>query len=227
MRHCIRVCRQPTKLERWVLATYVPRLYVSLRPRWRGRRKADCWRHQQRAGSGPSLSDAAPGCVCNWCLNPSQKLPVAPPPLSTPLQPPREQIAKPIPEVASSPPPTLLLTPREATPQPFAPVDPQPPTPTPIKLLQSQPTLIQPVIASNKKVSEQPIVLKAAKVKSTPVKHVPRRSTQYCSAPLCLGYDGQQRTRLQRHTWRHPSWMALQQSCWVPFSIVTILQGKC
>jgi hypothetical protein len=47
-------------------------------------------------------------------------------------------------------------------------------------------------IASNKKVSEQPIVPKVAKVKNTPVKHVPRRSTRNHSAPLRLGYDGQQ-----------------------------------
>jgi hypothetical protein len=32
-----------------------------------------------------------------------QTLPIAPPPLSTPLQPPREQIASPIPAVESSP----------------------------------------------------------------------------------------------------------------------------
>ena len=94
---------------------------------------------------------------------PPQRLPVAPPPLSTPLQPPREKIATPIPPVASLPPPTPLLNPREATPQPFAPVDPQPPIPTPIKLFKSLPTLNQPVIASDKEVSEQPIVPTAAR----------------------------------------------------------------
>ncbi len=40
--------------------------------------------------------------------------------------------------------------------------------------------------------SEQPIVPKVAKIKSTPVKHVPRRSTRNRLAPLRLGYDGQQ-----------------------------------
>ncbi len=91
-----------------------------------------------------------------------------------------------------SPPPTPLLTPREATPQSSAPIDPQPLTPTPIKLFQSPPTPIQPVVASNREVSEPPIVPKAAKAKSTPVKHVPRRSTRIRSAPLRLGNDGQQ-----------------------------------
>jgi hypothetical protein len=109
---------------------------------------------------------------------PPQVLPVAPPPLSTPLQPQREQISTPIPAVVSLPPPTPLLPPREATPQSFAPIDPQPPTPTPIKLFQSPLTPIQPVVASNREVSEPPIVPKAAKAKSTPGKHVPRRSTQ-------------------------------------------------
>jgi hypothetical protein len=85
-----------------------------------------------------------------------------------------------------------LLTPREATPQSFAPIDPQPPTPTPIKLFQSPPTPIQSIVASNREVSEPPIVPKAAKAKSTPVKHEPRRSTRNRSAPLRLGYDGQQ-----------------------------------
>ena len=124
---------------------------------------------------------------------PPQVLPVAPPPLSTPLQPPREQIATPIPTVVSSPPPTPFLNPREATPQPFAPFDPQPPTPTPIKIFKSLPTSIQPVmIASDNEVCEQPIVPKAAKVKDTPVKHLPYRSTRNHSAPLRLGYNGQQ-----------------------------------
>jgi hypothetical protein len=123
---------------------------------------------------------------------PPQVLPVAPPPLSTPLQPPREQIATPIPTVVSSPPPTPFLNPREATPQPFAPFDPQPPTPTPIKLFQSPPTPVQTVVASNREVSKPPIVPKAAKAKSTPVKHVPRRSTRNRSALLRLAYDGQQ-----------------------------------
>jgi hypothetical protein len=74
-----------------------------------------------------------------------QALPVArrpPPPLSTPLQSPREKIATPNPKVASTPLPTLLLSPREVAPQPLAPVDPRPPTPTPIKLFQSPPTPI-------------------------------------------------------------------------------------
>jgi hypothetical protein len=113
---------------------------------------------------------------------PPQVLPVAPPPLSTPLQPPREQIATPIPTVVSSPPSTPLLTPREATPQSFAPINPKPLTPTPIKLFQSPPSPIQPVVASNRDVSEPPIVPKAAKAKSTPVKKLPFRSEWFSSA---------------------------------------------
>ena len=123
---------------------------------------------------------------------PLQVLPAPPPPLSNPLQPPREQIATPIPAVVSSPPPTPLLTPREAKPKPLAPIDPQPPTPTPMKLFQSPPTPIQPVVANSREVSEQLIAPKAAKAKSTLVKHVPRRSTRNRSAPLRLGHDGQQ-----------------------------------
>jgi hypothetical protein len=98
---------------------------------------------------------------------PPQILPVAPPPLSTPSQPPREQIAASIPAVASPPPSTPFLTPREATPQPLVPVEPQLPTPTPIKLFQLPPTPIQPVVASNKEVSNQPVAPKTAKVKNT------------------------------------------------------------
>jgi hypothetical protein len=123
---------------------------------------------------------------------PPQVLPVAPPPLSTPLQPPTEQMATPIPAVASPLHPTPLSTPREATPQPSAPIDLQPPNPTPIKLFQSPPTPTRPVVASNREVSKPPIVPKPAKAKSTPVKHVPRRSTRNRSAPLRLRYDGQQ-----------------------------------
>ncbi|KAI2512657.1 hypothetical protein MHU86_1653 [Fragilaria crotonensis] len=123
---------------------------------------------------------------------PPQVLPVAPPPLSTPLQPPREQIATPPPVVVPPPPATPLLTPREATPQPLAPTAPQLPTPTPVKLFQSPPTPIRPANESDNKVSEQPVVPKATKAKSTPVKHEPRRSTRNRSAPVRLGYDGQQ-----------------------------------
>jgi hypothetical protein len=123
---------------------------------------------------------------------PPKILPVAPPPLSTPSQPPREQIAAPIPAFASPPPSTPLLSPRETTPQPLVPTEPRLPTPTPIKLFQSPPTPIQAVVASNKEVSNQPVAPKTAKVKNTPVKHVPRRSTRNRSAPLRLGYDGQQ-----------------------------------
>ncbi|KAI2507770.1 hypothetical protein MHU86_6666 [Fragilaria crotonensis] len=123
---------------------------------------------------------------------PPQVLPVAPPPLSTPLQPPREQIATPPPVVVPPPPATPLLTPREATPQPPTPIAPQLPTPTPVKLFPSSPTPIRPANESDKKVSEQPVVPKATKAKSTPVKHEPRRSTRNRSAPVRLGYDGQQ-----------------------------------
>ncbi|KAI2512959.1 hypothetical protein MHU86_1505 [Fragilaria crotonensis] len=123
---------------------------------------------------------------------PPQVLPVAPPPLSTPLPPPREQIATPPPVVVPPPPATPLLTPREATPQPPTPIAPQLPTPTPVKLFPSSPTLIRPANESDKKVSEQPIAPKATKAKSTPVKHEPRRSTRNRSAPVRLGYDGQQ-----------------------------------
>ena len=48
------------------------------------------------------------------------------------------------------------------------------------------------MIASDNEVCEQPIVPKAAKVKDTPVKHLPYRSTRNHSAPLRLGYNGQQ-----------------------------------
>ena len=123
---------------------------------------------------------------------PPQVLPVAPPPLSTPLQPPREQIATPPPVVVPPPPPTPLLTPREATPQPPTPIAPQLPTPTPVKLFPSSPTPIRPANESDKKVSEQPIIPKATKAKNTPVKHEPRRSTRNRSAPVRLRYDGQQ-----------------------------------
>ncbi|KAI2508990.1 hypothetical protein MHU86_5366 [Fragilaria crotonensis] len=95
---------------------------------------------------------------------PPQVLPVAPPPLSTP----------------------------EATPQPPTPIAPQLPTPTPVKLFPSSPTPIRPTNESDKKVSEQPVAPKATKAKSTPVKHEPRRSTRNRSAPVRLGYDGQQ-----------------------------------
>jgi hypothetical protein len=124
---------------------------------------------------------------------PPQVRPVAPPPLSTPLQPPREQIATPIPIVVSSPSPShWLLTLSEATPQPFAPIDPQPKPPMPIKLFQSPPTPIQPVATSNREVSEPPIFPKAAKAKNTSVKHIPCCFTRNRSAPLRLGHDGQQ-----------------------------------
>ncbi|KAI2500410.1 hypothetical protein MHU86_14081 [Fragilaria crotonensis] len=123
---------------------------------------------------------------------PPQVLPVAPPPLSTPLPPPREQIATPPPVVVPPPPATPLLTPREATPQPPTPIAPQLPTPTPVKLFPSSPTPIRSTNESNKKVSEQPVAPKATKAKSTPVKYEPRRSTRNRSAPVRLGYDGQQ-----------------------------------
>ncbi|KAI2505115.1 hypothetical protein MHU86_9303 [Fragilaria crotonensis] len=111
-------------------------------------------------------------CVTTALHNatPPQVLPVALPPLSTPLQPPREQIAMPSPVIVPPPPTTPLLTPKES-----------PPTP------------IRPANESNKEVlSEQPIAPKATKAKNTPVKHVPRRSTRNRSAPVRLGYDGQQ-----------------------------------
>ena len=123
---------------------------------------------------------------------PPQVLPVAPPPLLTPLQPPREHAATPSPALAPLSPTTPLLTPREATPQPSPPIDVRPPTPTPIKLFQAPPTPIQPVIESDKNASEATLVPKAAKTKNTPVKHVPRRSARNRSAPQRLGYDGQQ-----------------------------------
>ncbi|KAI2500677.1 hypothetical protein MHU86_13827 [Fragilaria crotonensis] len=124
---------------------------------------------------------------------PPQVLQVAPPPLSTPLQPPREQIAASPPVIVPPPPINPLLTPKEATPQPPTPIAPQLPTPTPVKLFQSPPTPIRSSNESDKQVSEQPIIPKATKAKSTPgVKHVPRRSTRNRSAPVRLGYDGQQ-----------------------------------
>ncbi|KAI2514062.1 hypothetical protein MHU86_446 [Fragilaria crotonensis] len=92
----------------------------------------------------------------------------------------------------ASSPATPLLTPREATPQPPTPIAPQLPTPTPVKLFPSSPTPIRPANESDKKVSEQPVAPKATKAKSTPVKHEPRRSTRNRSAPVRLGYDGQQ-----------------------------------
>ena len=123
---------------------------------------------------------------------PPQVLPVAHPPLSTPLKPPREQVATPLPVVVSAPPITPLLTPREVTPQPSAPIDVQLATPTPVKLFQSPPTPIRPTKESNKEASEALIIPKATKAKSTPVKHVPRRSIRHRSAPLRLGYDKQE-----------------------------------
>ncbi|KAI2513070.1 hypothetical protein MHU86_1362 [Fragilaria crotonensis] len=81
---------------------------------------------------------------------------------------------------------------KEATPQPPTPIAPQLPTPTPVKLFPSSPTPIRPTNESDKKVSEQPVAPKATKAKSTPVKHEPRRSTRNRSAPVRLGYDGQQ-----------------------------------
>ena len=123
---------------------------------------------------------------------PPQTLPVAPPPLATPLQPPREQVATPIHAAVSPPPSTPLLTPKEATPQPPTPIAPRLPPPTPAKLFQSPPTPIRTSTESDKEVSEQPVVSKATKAKITPVKHVPRRSTRNRSAPVRLGYDGQQ-----------------------------------
>ena len=109
-----------------------------------------------------------------------------------PMQPPREQIAASAPVVVPPPPITLLLTPKEATPQPPTPIAPQLPTPTPVKLFQPPPTPIRSSNESDKLVSEQPIVPKATKAKSTPVKHVPCCSTRNRSAPVRLGYDGQQ-----------------------------------
>ena len=124
---------------------------------------------------------------------PPQVLPVAPPPLATPLQPPREQVSTPVPAAAPLPPTTPLLTPREATPQAPAPIDDtRLPTPTPIRLFQAPPTPNQPVNEGVLEASELTIVPKATKAKSTPVKHEPRRSTRNRSAPLRLGYDGQQ-----------------------------------
>ena len=124
---------------------------------------------------------------------PPQVLPVAPPPMSTPLQLPREQVATPSPAAAPLSPTTPLLTPREATPQPASPpIDVRPPTPTPIRLFQAPPTPIQPVIEGDKNASEATFVPKATKAKNTPVKHVPRRSARNRSAPQRLGYDGQQ-----------------------------------
>ena len=122
-----------------------------------------------------------------------QVLPVAPPPLATPLQPPREQVSTPVPAAAPLPHTTPLLTPREATPQAPSPIDDtRPPTPTPIKLFQAPPTPVQPVNESVIEARKSTFVPKATKAKSTPVKHEPRRSTRNRSAPLRLGYDGQQ-----------------------------------
>ncbi|KAI2509043.1 hypothetical protein MHU86_5419 [Fragilaria crotonensis] len=89
---------------------------------------------------------------------PPQVLPVAPPPLSTPLPPPRSKSRR--------------------HHQSF-------------QTLPSSPTPIRPANESDK-VSEQPVAPKATKAKSTPVKHEPRRSTRNRSAPVRLGYDGQQ-----------------------------------
>jgi hypothetical protein len=129
---------------------------------------------------------------------PPQVLPVAPPPLSTPLQPPREQIATSAPPVtASSTPATPLLTPREATPQPPTPIAPYLPPPTPAKLFQSPPTPIRPSNESDKEVSEQPVVSKATKAKITPVK----RASLFHSQSLSSGPSRIRRTtrtRLQR-----------------------------
>ena len=74
------------------------------------------------------------------------------------------------------------------TPQPSAPIDVQLATPTPVKLFQSPPTPIRPTKESNKEAREALIIPKATKAKSTPVKHVPRRSIRHRSAPLRLGY---------------------------------------
>ncbi|KAI2500076.1 hypothetical protein MHU86_14403 [Fragilaria crotonensis] len=63
---------------------------------------------------------------------------------------------------------------------------------TPPQVLPSPPTPIRPANESDKDVSKQPDAPKATKAKSTPVKHVPRRSTRNRSAPVCLRYDGQQ-----------------------------------
>jgi hypothetical protein len=107
---------------------------------------------------------------------PSQVLPAAPPPLSTPLQPPREQKLRQIPQSC------LRLHSKGGYAATVSAIDPQPPTPSPIKLLQLPPTPIQPVVASSsREVSEPPIAPKATKAKSTPDKHVPRRSTRHLS----------------------------------------------
>ncbi|KAI2505949.1 hypothetical protein MHU86_8449 [Fragilaria crotonensis] len=81
---------------------------------------------------------------------------------------------------------------KEATPQPPTPIVPQLPTLTPVKLFPSSPTPIPSCERKRQEVSEQPVAPKATKAKSTPVKHEPRRSTRNRSAPVRLGYDGQQ-----------------------------------
>ncbi|KAI2508011.1 hypothetical protein MHU86_6418 [Fragilaria crotonensis] len=121
---------------------------------------------------------------------PPQILPVAPPPLSTPLPPPREQIATPPPVVVPPPPATPLLTPRRRLRNRLRHCA-STPNSTPVKLFPSSPTLIRPANESDKKVSEQPIAQRQQKQRA-PVKHEPRRSTRNRSAPVRLGYDGQQ-----------------------------------
>jgi hypothetical protein len=129
---------------------------------------------------------------------PPQVLPVALPPLSTPLQLPREPIATSAPPVtASSTPATPLFTPREATPQPPTPIAPHLSPPTPAKLFQLPPTPIRPSNESDKEVSEQPVVSKATKAKITPVK----RASLFHSQSLSSGPSRIRRTtrtRLQR-----------------------------
>ncbi|KAI2494031.1 hypothetical protein MHU86_20517 [Fragilaria crotonensis] len=122
---------------------------------------------------------------------PPQVLPVAPPPLSTPLPPPREQIATPPPVVVPPPPATPLLTPRRRL-------------RNRLRRLRlnsdSNSSQTLPIVADSnssckrkRQESERATSRsKATKAKSTPVKHEPRRSTRNRSAPVRLGYDGQQ-----------------------------------